>query len=132
MKKINKSKEEWKEILSSEEYQITREKGTERAFTGEYLENYAPGEYQCSCCELPLFNAEHKYDSGSGWPSFTMPVSNDHVAEKIDTTLARTRTEVLCMRCDAHLGHVFPDGPGVEGLRYCINSVSLNFKEGIE
>lgn len=132
MKKINKSKEEWKKILTPEEYQITREKGTERAFTGEYWENHDSGEYQCSSCGLPLFDAEHKYDSGSGWPSFTTPVSNDHIAEKIDTSLNRTRTEVLCMRCDAHLGHVFSDGPDAEGLRYCINSVSLNFKEGIE
>ncbi|PCJ39624.1 MAG: peptide-methionine (R)-S-oxide reductase [SAR86 cluster bacterium] len=132
MKKISKTAEEWKQTLSPEAYQITREKGTERAFTGEYWEKHDPGEYQCRCCDLPLFNAEHKFDSGSGWPSFTNPISNTQVTEEIDTSLGRSRTEVLCAQCNAHLGHVFPDGPGAEGLRYCVNSASLNFKEGDE
>lgn len=129
MKKISKTPEEWKQALSPEEYQITREKATERAFTGEYNDNHEAGEYQCRCCGLALFDAQKKYDSGSGWPSFTSPTVKDHVAEEVDKSLGRTRTEVLCAQCDAHLGHVFPDGPGEEGLRYCINSASLDFKE---
>tara|TARA_B110000495_G_C22890232_1_gene519239 strand:+ start:281 stop:682 length:402 start_codon:yes stop_codon:yes gene_type:complete len=129
MNKINKTAEEWKRSLSPKEYQIAREKGTEKAFTGEYNCSKGAGEYQCRCCGLPLFDAEHKYDSGSGWPSFTQPLVNEHVAEEIDTSLTGTRTEVLCAQCDAHLGHVFPDGPGAEGLRYCVNSASLNFKK---
>lgn len=132
MKKITKTPDEWKQDLSPEEYQITREKATERAFTGEYNDHHEAGEYQCRCCGLPLFDAEKKYDSGSGWPSFTSPVSNTHVAEELDTSLSRTRTEVLCAQCDAHLGHVFPDGPGEGGLRYCINSASLDFKQSDE
>lgn len=132
MKKISKTSDEWKQALSPEEYQITREKGTERAFTGEYYDNNDAGEYKCRCCGLALFDAEQKYDSGSGWPSFTAPVSKTHVDEELDTSLSRTRTEVLCAQCEAHLGHVFPDGPGEEGLRYCINSASLDFKKSDE
>ena len=132
MKKISKTAEEWKQTLSPEEYQITREKGTERAFTGEYVDNHDAGEYLCRCCGLPLFDADKKYDSGSVWPSFTNPMETAHIAEEIDNSLGRTRTEVLCAQCDAHLGHVFPDGPGPEGLRYCINSASLDFKEADE
>jgi peptide-methionine (R)-S-oxide reductase len=132
MKKISKSNEEWKQSLNPEEYKITREKATERAFTGEYLDNHATGEYLCRCCGLALFASDKKYDSGSGWPSFTNPLEGDHIAEELDNSLGRTRTEVLCAQCDAHLGHVFPDGPGPEGLRYCINSASLNFKEAEE
>lgn len=133
MDKISKSKAEWQQILSPDEYRITREKGTERAFTGEYWDKHEAGEYHCKCCDLPLFDAEEKYDSGSGWPSFMQPLDKDHVEEAGDNSHGMQRTEVLCARCEAHLGHVFDDGPGEDGLRYCINSASLNFvaeKEG--
>lgn len=127
MEKITRTKNEWQQILSQEEYRIAREKGTERAFTGKYWDMHEPGEYQCRCCGLPLFNAGEKYDSGSGWPSFTQPVNKSHVEEARDSSHGMQRTEVLCARCEAHLGHVFDDGPGEEGLRYCINSASLDF-----
>ena len=125
--KVIKSEQQWRELLSPESYQVTRQKGTERAFTGEYWDHFQPGVYTCVACSTPLFASDTKFDAGCGWPSYFEPLNPQNVREEVDTSHGMTRTEVLCNVCDAHLGHVFPDGPPPTGLRYCINSLSLRF-----
>ena len=129
MDKIRKTDQEWREQLSEQEFRVTRRHGTERAFTGPYWDSKEQGTYCCRCCGLPLFSSETKYDSGTGWPSFWAPIEKQNVAEKADNTFFMRRTEILCARCDAHLGHVFPDGPKPTGLRYCMNGTSLKLEK---
>lgn len=125
MKKLEKTNTEWKKLLSPDQYHVTREHGTERPFSGKYDEEKAVGVYKCCCCDSPLFHSAQKFNSGTGWPSYWAPIDEISIETITDNSLGMARTEVVCSKCDAHLGHVFPDGPEPTGLRYCINSIAL-------
>lgn len=124
-RRVEKSEEEWKKLLTKEQFQVARLKGTERPFSSEMCSRFEPGRYACICCGTELFDAEEKFESGSGWPSFTQPVAENRVSYHMDTSHGMVRVEALCNTCDCHLGHIFPDGPKPSGLRYCINALSL-------